>query len=118
MGSLLVHLLLRTLVFGVAITFACKRFDDVKVQPKEYLPVVALVFAVLNTALYHVLGFALNMVTLWTLWFAVPFVANGLLLLATDKVLKNFKIETLTALIKTAGVVTVAHLILRLIPHA
>ena len=32
MSSLVFHLLLRTFVFGVAITFACRRFEDVKVE--------------------------------------------------------------------------------------
>jgi uncharacterized membrane protein YvlD (DUF360 family) len=112
---MVVHLLIRTLVFGVALTFAMNRTKDVKVVPKKLLPVVALVFAILNAVLYHLLAPALNLVTLWSLWFAVPFVVNGILLLITDKLIKQFSIEGLMALVKTAGIVTVAHLALRLI---
>jgi uncharacterized membrane protein YvlD (DUF360 family) len=115
MSVMLVHLLIRTIVFGIALTFAMNRTEDVKVVPKKLLPLVALVFAILNAVLYHLLAPALNMVTLWSLWFAVPFVANGLLLLLTDKLVKQFRIEGLMALVKTSGIVTIAHLALHLI---
>lgn len=114
MGLFLVKLLARVVVFGVALTFACRRDADVKVEPRSQLPIVAGTFAVLNTLLYTLLSGALNLGTLWLLFFLVPFVANGILLLATDKLLKSFKLESITALVKTAGIVTIAHLILKI----
>jgi hypothetical protein len=107
-------LLIRAVVFGIAITFACRRDEDVKVEPRNMLPLVGLAFAALNMVLYHLLAPALNLVTLWTLWFVVPFAANGIILLVTDRLVKWFRIGSLVALLRTAGIVTVAHLLLHL----
>jgi hypothetical protein len=109
----LIWLAIRFVVFGVALTFAMKKVKDVKVTPPHALPLVALVFAVLNTALYWLIAGALNLVTLWTLFFLVPFIANGVFLYATDRILKPLKIDGMIAFLKTAGIVTIAHLVLR-----
>jgi uncharacterized membrane protein YvlD (DUF360 family) len=109
----LIWLGIRFVVFGVALTFAMKKVKDVKVTPPHALPLVALVFALLNTLLYWLLAPVLNLVTLWTLWFLVPFLANGVFLYVTDRILKPLKIEGMVAFLKTAGIVTVAHLVLR-----
>jgi uncharacterized membrane protein YvlD (DUF360 family) len=114
MSLFLVKLLARVFVFGVALTFACRRDSDVAVEPRSRLPLVAGTFALLNTLLYSLLAGVLNVGTLFMLFFLVPFVANGILLLVTDRLLKSFELKSMTALIKTAGIVTVAHLILRL----
>jgi len=114
MSLFLVKLLVRVFVFGVALTFACRRDSDVKVEPRNHLPLVAGTFALLNTLLYSLLAGALNLGTLWLLFFLVPFVANGILLLVTDRLLKSFTLESFTALVKTAGIVTIAHLLLRI----
>jgi uncharacterized membrane protein YvlD (DUF360 family) len=115
MSLLLLKLAARIVVFGVALTFACRRDADVKVDPRNKLPLVAGTFALLNTLLYSLLAGALNLGTLWLLFFLVPFVANGLLLLVTDKILKSFSLESFTALARTAGIVTIAHLLLRIV---
>lgn len=112
MTPLLIKLLLRTCVFGVALTYAVRRDEDVKVQPRTALPLVAAVFALLNLGLYFVLKTALNLATLWVFMLFVPFVVNGFILLVTDRILKPFKIESMTALIRTAGIVTIAHIVL------
>lgn len=114
MTVLILKMLARVFVFGVALTFACRRDPDVKVEPRSRLPYVAATFAILNALLYWLLAGALNLGTLWLLFFLVPFVANGILLLLTDRLLKSFKIESMTSLARTAGIVTVAHLLLRL----
>jgi uncharacterized membrane protein YvlD (DUF360 family) len=114
MTLLVVKLLARVFVFGVALTFACRRDGDVKVEPRNKLPLVAGTFALLNTLLYSLLAGVLNLSTLWLLFFVVPFVANGLLLMLTDKLLRSFRIDSFTALARTAAIVTVAHLVLRL----
>src|SRR5262245_43027187 len=113
MALFLVKLLVRVVVFGVALTFAVRRDSDVKVEPRSQLPLVAGTFALLNILLYSLLAGALNLGTLWLLFFIVPFVANGILLLVTDRVLKSFKIDSMTALARTAAIVTIAHLLLR-----
>ena len=114
MTVLVLKMLARVFVFGVALTFACRRDGDLKVEPRSRMPLVAGTFAILNAVLYGLLAGALNLGTLWMFFFLVPFVANGLLLLLTDKVLTSFKIESMTSLIKTAGIVTIAHIVLRL----
>ncbi len=110
----LIWLGIRFVVFGVALTFAMKKVKDVKVTPPHALPLVALVFAVLNTLLYWLLAGALNLVTLWTLSLLVPFIANALFLYLTDRILKPLKIEGLMAFLKTTAIVTIAHLVLRI----
>jgi uncharacterized membrane protein YvlD (DUF360 family) len=113
MTLLLVKLIARVFVFGVALTFACRRDADVKVEPRSKLPLVAATFAVLNTALYSLLAGVLTLPML-LLFFLVPFAANALILMLTDKILNSFKIESITALVRTAGIVTIAHFLLRL----
>lgn len=113
MTLLIVKLLARVFVFGVALTFACRRDADVKVEPRSKLPIVAATFALLNTALYSLLAGVLTLPML-LLFFLVPFAANALILILTDKLLASFKIESITALVKTAGIVTIAHFLLRL----
>jgi uncharacterized membrane protein YvlD (DUF360 family) len=113
MTLLIVKLLVRVFVFGVALTFACRRDGDVKVEPRSKLPLVAVTFALLNTALYSVLAGVLTLPML-LLFFLVPFAANALILVLTDKLLSSFRIDSFTALAKTAGIVTIAHFLLRL----
>ncbi len=111
----LLKFLIRILVFGTAIAFATKRVKDVKVEPPAALPLVAFLFALLNALLYHALSFALNLATLFVLWFAVPFLANAAVLYVTDRLAKPLKIESFTALLYTSGIVTVAHVAMRLV---
>ena len=113
MTLLIVKLIARVFVFGVALTFACRRDSDVKVEPRSRLPMVAATFALLNTALYSVLAGVLTLPML-LLFFLVPFAANALILMLTDKLLKSFKIESISALVKTAGIVTIAHFLLHI----
>ena len=108
-----IHLLVRVLVFGAALGIAM-RHKGVTIQPRWALPLVALVFAVLNAFLYPLIKIGINVVTLWTLFLIVPFLVNAALLLLTDKVLRPFKIESMTALLYASAAVTLAHLVLRL----
>jgi len=110
----LLKLAARIFVFGVALTFACRRSSDVRVEPRSAMPTVALVFTILNTILYSLISSVLNLGTLWLFFFIVPFVANAVILLLTDRLLKPFKIESMTALVRTAAIVTVAYFILHL----
>ena len=114
MTLFVVKLLARLLVFGVALTYAVRRSRDVRVEPREMLLPVAAVFTILNTLLYYILASALNIGTLWMFFFLVPFVANAIILLITDRLLRPFKIESMTALARTAAIVTFAHFLLRL----
>lgn len=110
----LIKLVARLFVFGVALTYCTRRSRDVRIEPRTALPVVAAVFTVLNVVLYALLSTALNIGTLGLLFFVVPFAANALILLITDRLVKPFKIESMTALARTAGIVTLAYFLLKL----
>lgn len=115
----LVKLLIRVVVFGVAIGYVLRSSERVTVQPKKALPLVALVFALLNAALYPVLKFGINLVTLWSLFFLVPFVANALLLLGTSRLIGKlkkvkFEIDGIFPYAYAAAIVTVGHIVLRI----
>ena len=113
--TLLVKLLIRVVVFGIVIAFVTRRDSRVTVEPRSALPTVAGVFAVLNVLLYGVLATTLNIGTLFVLFFAVPFVANAILLWVTDKLVKSFRVDGLPALAFASLCVTFAHLALRLL---
>jgi uncharacterized membrane protein YvlD (DUF360 family) len=115
MSSLVLKLLVRVVVFGIVIAFVTRRDSKVTVQPRSALPVVAAVFSVLNVLLYGFLWTALNISTLFLLFFVVPFVANAILLWVTDKLVKSFKVEGLGPLAFASLCVTLAHLALRLL---
>lgn len=110
-----IKLLVRVVVFGVAIAYVTRRTSKVRVEPRAALPAVALVFALLNTGLYWLIAVTFKMVTLWTLAIVAPFVANAALLWLTDKILKPFKVDGWMALAHAAAIVTLAHLFLHVL---
>lgn len=115
MMLLVVKLVVRVLVFGVAFAFITRRTRDVRVEPRSAIPVVALVFALLNTALYWLISPLVTLASLGLLWFLAPFVANLVLLYLTDRLARPLKIQTFTALLYASAVLTLAHLLLRVV---
>lgn len=113
MVFLAVSFLIRLVVFGGVLAFAARKIPGVKVEPPSALPVVALTFGLLNAVLYGLLVGIMNLASLWLLFFITPFVANAVLLWLTDRLLKPLKIDRLGALAATAGLLTVAHVVLR-----
>lgn len=111
----IVSLLVHVAVFGVAIAFVTRRNTGVRVQPRSALPVVALVFALLNAFLYGAIATFTKVVSLWTLTLVAPFIANAALLWLTDKLIKPFKVEGLWPLAYASFVVTLFHFGLRLL---
>lgn len=115
----LIKLLIRVVVFGVAIAFVMRRQTGIRVKPRAALPLVALTFAAMNTLLYTlfmwVVGPVVSILTLGLGALALPFVLNGAFLWATQRVVKNFKIDGLIPLAYAAFVLTVAHFVLRLV---
>lgn len=109
----LIKLLIRVVVFGVAIGYVLRKSPNVKVTPKKFLPLVALVFAALNVLAYGIISFGANLVTLWTLSIFVPFLANAILLHLTSRVVKQFKVDGILPLLFASLVVTIAHFVLR-----
>jgi uncharacterized membrane protein YvlD (DUF360 family) len=84
--ALLVKLGVRLVVFTAVFWIAARRNPKIAFAKKWAPPVVGLVFAALNTALYWALTPVLDLATFNTIAFAMPLVVNTLLLLATVRV--------------------------------
>jgi uncharacterized membrane protein YvlD (DUF360 family) len=110
--GLLLKLGIRLVVFTAVFWFAAKKNDKVVFARKWAPPVVAFVFAVLNTAIYWLLVPVLDIATLGAVGFAMPFIVNTILLAVTVRLLQSrdwFKIEGLLATLWMATFLTVAH---------
>lgn len=81
--GILIKLGVRLLVFGLAFFIATRKNPKVVIPTKWATPVVALVFALLNTSLYWALRPILDLATLGALGFAMPLIVNIVLLYAT-----------------------------------
>lgn len=73
----------RLLVFGAVFFVMARRNPKVVIPAKWATPLVAFVFALLNTTLYWVLRPVLDLATLGALGFLMPLVINTLLLFGT-----------------------------------
>jgi len=112
MGVVLIKLGVRLVVFTAVFWLAAKRNPKVTITPTWATPIVAALFAVLNTALYWALKPILNLATLGALGFVMPLVVNVLLLLVTVRVVQKqewLKIDGLFATMWMAIVLTIAH---------
>jgi peptidoglycan biosynthesis protein MviN/MurJ (putative lipid II flippase) len=96
--------------------FAAKKNEKITFAKKWAPPIVAFVFAVLNTAIYWLLVPVLDIATLGAIGFAMPFIVNALLLAATVRILQSrdwsrewFKIQGVFASLWMATFLTVAH---------
>lgn len=83
--GVLIKLGVRLLVFGLVFFFAARKNPKVVIHAKWATPLVAFVFAALNTGLYWALKPVLDLATLGALGFIMPLVVNALLLVATVK---------------------------------
>lgn len=110
--AMLIKLGVRLVVFTGVFWFAAKKNEKIVFEKKWAPPLVALVFAVLNTGLYWMLKPVLNIATMGAVGFALPFVINGALLLGTMKVFEKrkwFRIEGFFATLWMALILTAAH---------
>ena len=74
--------------------------------------VVAIVFSVLNFLLGWIIKAALfvpALLTLGLLFLFVPFIVNTVMLWLTDKILHAFEIQTMRALLLSAGAITLVN---------
>ena len=109
MTELLIKLAVRFGVFLLVFALAAWKMPKVRVHPKFALPLVALVFAVLNVGLYWLFKPVLNLATLGAAWLFIPFLLNGAFLWATQKLLRPLRIEGFFTTVKLAVILTAAH---------
>lgn len=119
---LLIKLAIRLVVFGAVFFVAAKKNPKIVIHNKWATPVIALVFALLNTGVYWLLAPILNLATLGAMGFIMPLVVNLVFLVATVNVFAvlNAKrksqdkkpwleIQGLMATLWMAGFLTLAH---------
>lgn len=82
----LIKLAIRLVVFALVFFLAAKKNPKIVIHNKWATPLIALVFALLNTGVYWALTPILNLATLGVMGFFMPFVVNVLFLLGTVKV--------------------------------
>jgi hypothetical protein len=109
MDEILIKLAVRFGLFLAVFAFAVWKNPRVTVKPKIALPLVVLVFALLNTGLYWLLKPVVNIATLGVAWLLVPFALNGLFLWATRRLIRPLKIEGLATMAWLAILLTAAH---------
>jgi Mycobacterial 4 TMS phage holin, superfamily IV len=110
--GLLIKLGVRLVVFGLVFFIATRKNPKVIVSKKRVLPLVALVFAVLNTGLYWVLAPLVNLATLGAASFVMPFVINLVLLIGTVKIFEKKKwlqVQGLMTTLWLSAFLTIAH---------
>lgn len=81
------------------------------IRPRWAVPLVGMLFAALNVALYWILRPLLDLATLRTASFAIPFVVNGVLLWGVARIVQKkqwLKISGVFAAMWLAAMVTVA----------
>lgn len=110
--AVLVKLGVRLVVFTAVFWFAAKKNKKIIFEKKWATPLIALTFALMNTALYWMLKPVLNIATMGAVAFAMPLVINGALLLGTERIFQSrkwFRIEGLFATLWMAIFLTLAH---------
>jgi hypothetical protein len=106
---ILIKLAIRFVVFGAVFGLMTWKDKRVRVHPRYALPLVAAVFALLNTGLYWLLKPILNLATMGTLAFVLPFALNGVFLYVTARLLRPLRIEGIWPMVVLSFFLTVAH---------
>jgi hypothetical protein len=91
MVTVLIKLGVRLVVFTAVFWIAAQKNPKVVIRSKWITPLVALTFSLLNTGLYWALKPILNLATFGAIGFAMPFVVNIVLLVATVRLLGKLK---------------------------
>ncbi len=110
--GILIKLGVRLVVFGLVFFIATRKNPKVQVSKKWALPLIALVFAVLNTGLYWLLKPVLNIASLGMLALVTPLLINGLLLVGTERIFakkKWLEIQGVMTTVWMAAFLTLAH---------
>ena len=109
MSDFAIQLAVRFVVFGAVLVFALRKREEIKVQPKWAVPLVALAIALFNAALYPVLAPVLKLAALGFGFLVVPLGLNGLLLWALERYTKFVKIDGFRPLFWLTLLITGAH---------
>ena len=110
--GLLIKLGARLVVFGLVFFLAARRSPKVVLHNKWATPLIAAVFAILNTALYWALRPILNLATLGAVGFLMPLIVNLLLLGVTIRIFQSRKwieVQGLRATLWLGLALTLAH---------
>ncbi|MDB4953419.1 MAG: hypothetical protein JWO36_988 [Myxococcales bacterium] len=108
----MIKLAVRLVVFTGVFWIAAHKNPKVIFDKKWATPLVAFVFAVLNTALYWGLRPVLDLATFGAVAFAMPLLINTLLLAMTVRIFQSrkwFRIEGMFATMWMATFLTLAH---------
>ena len=89
--GVLIKIGVRLVVFGLVFFIAAKKHPKVKITNKWATPLIALVFALLNTVLYWALSPILNVASMGALEIAMPFALNLIFLLITIRIFQSKK---------------------------
>ena len=89
--GVLIKLGVRFVVFGLAFWIAARKNPKVVVPNKWATPLIAGVFAILNTLVYWALSPILNLATMGAVAFAMPLVANLVFLVITVRIFARKK---------------------------
>jgi uncharacterized membrane protein YvlD (DUF360 family) len=112
MGILLIKLGVRLVVFTAVFWLIARKSKQVAIKPTWATPIVAAVFALLNTGLYWALKPILNLATLGAVGFAMPLVINIILLAVTVRIVARkewLRIDGIVATVKVAALLTLTH---------
>ena len=110
--EILIKFGIRSVMFGLVIWLVSKRNKDVIIHKRLAIPLIALLFAALNAALYIIVKPILNMATLGAVEYLTPLVINVILLAVTIRVIEKKKWIEINGFIATVylGVaLTIAH---------
>jgi hypothetical protein len=102
MTWVLIKLGIRLVVFLAVFWIATLRNPKIVVQPRWALPLVAGLFALLNTGLYWLLKPVLNVASFGAIWFLMPLVLNLCFLVATLRVFQKRDLAPVVKMAKDA----------------
>jgi hypothetical protein len=89
--GLLIKLGVRLAVFGAVFYIAARKNPRIIIRKKWATPLIAFVFAFLNTALYWAVRPIVDVATLGAISFVLPFVLNMIFLIATVRVFASIR---------------------------
>jgi hypothetical protein len=95
MTATLVEVAVRVAAFIAVFAVVAWRHPRIEVKPRWAVPLVGLVFALLNAGLYWLLKPVLNVATLGVAALVVPLVVNGVFLWATHKAVSRARVKLL-----------------------